>query len=131
MDPRATYEQSLGTLRYAKTYAQKIGHEMYTKSAIMMGLGEQEAEVVEAFDDLRSNDVDVLTMGQYLRPSMTHLPVEKFVTPEEFLSFGKQAEAKGFLYVASGPMVRSSYKAAELFLKGKVSQRRKDAIQTS
>jgi len=123
-DPRANYEQSLATLRYAKTYAAKIGHEMYTKSAIMMGLGETEAEVVEAFDDLRAYDVDVLTMGQYLRPSLSHLPVEKYVTPDEFTSFGKQAEAKGFLYVASGPMVRSSYRAAELFLKGKIDRRK-------
>jgi lipoic acid synthetase len=123
-DPRAGYEQSLATLRYAKNYAKQIGHEMYTKSAIMMGLGETEAEVVEAFDDLRAYDVDVLTLGQYLRPSMDHLPVEKFVSPDEFVSYGKQAEAKGFPYVASGPMVRSSYRAAELFLKGKIDRKK-------
>jgi lipoic acid synthetase len=125
-DPRANYEQSLNTLRYAKTYAEKSGRsKMYTKSAVMLGLGETEKEVSEAFNDLRTYDVDVLTIGQYLRPSMDHLPVENFVSPEQFVSLGKQAESKGFLYVASGPMVRSSYKAAELFLKGKI-----DAIQT-
>jgi lipoic acid synthetase len=125
-DPRATYEQSLATLRHAKNFARSIGHPLYTKSAVMLGLGEESAELSEAFDDLRSYDVDVLTIGQYLRPSMQHLPVEKFVTPDEFTSYGRDAESKGFLYVASGPMVRSSYRAAELFLKGKIN-----AIQTS
>lgn len=128
-DPRAGYEQSLATLRHAKVHAASVGRELYTKSAVMLGLGETARELSEAFDDLRAYDVDVLTIGQYLRPSMQHLPVENFVTPEEFSRFGKEAESKGFLYVASGPMVRSSYKAAELFLKGKVEQRH--AIQTS
>jgi lipoic acid synthetase len=123
-DPRAGYEQSLATLRHAKVYARSTGRDLYTKSAVMLGLGETHSELIEAFDDLRSFDVDVLTIGQYLRPSLTHLPVERFVTPEEFTHLGKEAESKGFLYVASGPMVRSSYKAAELFLKGKVSQGR-------
>lgn len=130
-DPRAAYEQSLGTLRFAKEYARANGHELYTKSAVMLGLGETDAELSEAFDDLRTYDVDVLTLGQYLRPSLSHLPVERFPTPDDFIRYGKEAESKGFLYVASGPMVRSSYKAAELFLKGKVSQRREHAIQTS
>jgi lipoic acid synthetase len=126
-DPRANYEQSLATLIHAKRYASatRSNKKMYTKSAVMLGLGETESELLEAFADLRSYDVDVLTIGQYLRPSMDHLPVENFVSPEQFVSLGKQAESKGFLYVASGPMVRSSYKAAELFLKGKI-----DAIQT-
>jgi lipoic acid synthetase len=125
-DPRANYEQSLATLRHAKNYSAKSrpDKKMYTKSAVMLGLGETESELLEAFNDLRTYDVDVLTIGQYLRPSMDHLPVENFVSPEQFASLGKQAESKGFLYVASGPMVRSSYKAAELFLKGKI-----DAIQ--
>jgi len=130
-DPRAAYEQSLGTLRFAKEYARANGRELYTKSAVMLGLGETDAELSEAFDDLRTYDVDVLTLGQYLRPSLSHLPVERFPTPDDFIRYGKEAESKGFLYVASGPMVRSSYKAAELFLKGKVSQRREHAIQTS
>lgn len=125
-DPRAGYEQSLSTLRHAKVYARSMGQTLYTKSAVMLGLGETSAELSEAFDDLRAYDVDVLTIGQYLRPSMQHLPVERFVNPDEFIRLGKEAESKGFMYVASGPMVRSSYKAAELFLKGKI-----DAIQTS
>lgn len=123
-DPRAGYVQSLGTLRAAKNYAESIGHELYTKSAIMLGLGEEEHEVENAFDDLRDYDVDVLTLGQYLRPSLKHLPVEKYYSPEEFERLGKLAEDKGFMYVASGPMVRSSYKAAEFFMKGAVERRR-------
>jgi len=123
-DPRAGYEQSLTTLRQAKEHAAEIGHEMFTKSAIMLGLGETEAELSEAFDDLRSYEVDVLTLGQYLRPSLSHLPVEKYVSPQEFEDLGRTAESKGFLYVASGPMVRSSYRAGEFFIQGVIEQRR-------
>ncbi|MGZ3687459.1 MAG: lipoyl synthase [Bdellovibrionota bacterium] len=135
-DPRANYVQSMATLRAAKLYAGTIGHELFTKSAIMLGLGEEEQELGEAFTDLRRYDVDVLTLGQYLRPSMQHLPVEKYVSPEEFDRYGKQAEAQGFLYVASGPMVRSSYRAGEFFIQGVIEKRRKaagekHAIQTS
>jgi lipoic acid synthetase len=123
-DPRAGYVQSLATLRAAKAYAKTIDHALFTKSAIMLGLGEQEGELEESFTDLRSYDVDVLTLGQYLRPSMQHLPVERYVTPEEFDGLGKKAEAQGFLYVASGPMVRSSYRAGEFFIKGVIEKRR-------
>jgi lipoic acid synthetase len=117
-DPRAGYEQSLATLRAAKAHARAIGHRMFTKSAIMLGLGEEDAELDASFDDLRAYDVDVLTMGQYLRPSLQHLPVERFVSPEEFKQIGDRARSRGFLYVASAPMVRSSYRAGELFLEG-------------
>ncbi len=123
-DPRAGYVQSLLTLRIAKEISKTIGHELFTKSAIMLGLGEEERELIEAFDDLRSYDVDVLTLGQYLRPSLQHLPVERYVTPEEFESLGKRAESKGFLYVASGPMVRSSFRAGEFFIRGVIEKRR-------
>lgn len=119
-DPRAGYEQSLGTLRAAKVYAQAQGKKLYTKSSIMLGLGETTSELGEAFKDLRTYDIDVLTLGQYLRPSMQHLPVEKYVSPEEFKELETQAKAEGFLYVAAGPMVRSSYRAAELFMDGMI-----------
>ncbi len=122
-DPRAGYHQSLGTLRAAKNYAQSIGRPLFTKSAIMLGLGESEVELETAFEDLRSYDVDVLTLGQYLRPSLQHLPVEKYWSPEEFEVLGKKAESMGFLYVASGPMVRSSYKAGEFFIQGVIEKR--------
>ncbi len=129
-DPRAGYLQSLGTLRAAKDYSQKRSklhaetNQLFTKSSLMLGLGETDAELVEAFDDLRSYDVDVLTMGQYLRPSMQHLPVERYVPPAEFTELGRVAESKGFLYVASGPMVRSSYRAGEFFIRGVIEKRR-------
>lgn len=119
-DPRAGYVQSLSTLRAAKRYAESIGHSLFTKSAIMLGLGETEAELIEAFTDLRTFEVDVLTLGQYLRPSAQHLPVEKYYSPEEFTELGKRAEAKSFMYVASGPMVRSSYRAGEFFIEGAI-----------
>ncbi len=117
-DPRAGYQQSLNTLEHAKTYAAARNQSLHTKSSIMLGLGETEAELVTAFGDLRRHGIDVLTLGQYLRPSLKHLPVEKYYTPGEFESLELTAKGAGFLYVASGPMVRSSYKAAELFLEG-------------
>lgn len=125
-DPRAGYVQSLETLRTAKLLAQhnRPDAPLYTKSAVMLGLGESELELDEAFADLRMYDVDVLTIGQYLRPSPTHLPVERYYRPEEFDQIGDRARNQGFLYVASGPMVRSSYRAAELFLKGRVEAAR-------
>jgi lipoic acid synthetase len=119
-DPRAGYDQSLATLRAAKSYAESRGQKLFTKSAVMLGLGERDNELEETFEDMRLSGVDVLTIGQYLRPSLKHLPVEKYWTPEEFESVGEMARSKGFLYVASGPMVRSSYRAAELFMKGKI-----------
>ncbi len=125
-DPRAGYLQSLGTLLEAKRYAHSQGRVLRTKSSIMLGLGETDAELEEAFQDLRAFEVDVVTLGQYLRPSLEHLPVERFVTPEEFERYKKVAESYGFLYVASGVMVRSSYKAAELFIQGLLQQDKKE-----
>lgn len=123
-DPRANYEQSLATLRWAKEYAASRGQTLYTKSSIMLGLGETDEELERAFEDLRTYGVDILTLGQYLRPSMDHLPVERFITPEEFEALGKKAESKGFLYVASGAMVRSSYRAGEFFIREKIERER-------
>jgi lipoyl synthase len=117
-DPRAGYEQSLGTLRAAREMARARGQRMFTKSALMLGLGEEATELEEAFTDMRVFGVDVLTLGQYLRPSLQHLPVERYVPPEEFDRLGERAREQGFLYVAAGPMVRSSYRAAELFMQG-------------
>lgn len=129
-DPRAGYLQSLSTLRAAKDYARsgeskRDGESpLFTKSSLMLGLGESESELAGAFHDLRGFDVDVLTLGQYLRPSMQHLPVERFWSPSEFDALAAQAREMGFLYVAAGPMVRSSYKAAELFVKGVIDDRK-------
>jgi len=115
-DAKAGYRQSLDVLARAKAYRS----DTPTKTSLMLGLGETEQEVLQAFKDIRSAGVDILTLGQYLRPtgSKHHLPVDRFVTPEEFDKFGNIAREHGFLYVASGPFVRSSYRAAELFMKG-------------
>lgn len=127
-DPRAGYLQSLGTLRAAKNYAKSKGQTLFTKSSIMLGLGETDVELSEAYQDLREFDVDVLTLGQYLRPSLTHLPVERFVDPETFIRYQKESMEFGFMYVASGAMVRSSYKAAEFFIKGAVERKRAEGV---
>lgn len=112
-DAKAGYRQSLEVLAHAKGLAP-------TKTSLMLGLGETEAELLQAFRDIRAVGVDILTLGQYLRPtgSRHHLPVAEFVHPDEFERYGELAREHGFLYVASGPFVRSSYRAAELFLKG-------------
>ncbi|OGS49377.1 MAG: lipoyl synthase [Euryarchaeota archaeon RBG_16_68_13] len=118
-DPRATYGQSLSVLRAAK----EMRDGLYTKSSLMLGLGETRAEVRETMADLRRTDVDVLTLGQYLRPSAWHIPVREFVKLETFEACREEAEAMGFLYVAAGPLVRSSYRAGELFMENAMSGR--------
>lgn len=107
---RATYDRSLSVLALAKQRAQS---ELYTKSGLMLGLGETRQEVREAMADLRSANVDILTLGQYLQPTLKHLPVREFVTPAVFDELRREAESMGFLHVASGPLVRSSYHADE------------------
>lgn len=114
-DKRANYQQSMTVLREAKARAPPDAR-LYTKSSIMLGLGETQDEVLQTMRDLRAVDVDVLTLGQYLRPTEKHLAVVDYVTPEQFDWYREQGEAMGFRYVASGPMVRSSYKAGELFM---------------
>jgi lipoic acid synthetase len=118
---RANYDRSLSVLRKVK---DRGGDTIYTKSGVMLGLGETEAELLEAMDDLREARCDILTLGQYLQPTLKHLPVAEFVTPEKFDEYGKIAEEKGFGHVASGPMVRSSYHADEItpLLKGGVGK---------
>ncbi len=120
-DPRAGYAQSLSVLKKVKEFDSGI----YTKSSIMLGLGEKEGDVLQAMDDLRKVGCDVFTLGQYLQPSPVHLPVQEFVSPEKFAWYRERALEKGFLYVASGPFVRSSYKAGELFLEGVIKAKAK------
>ncbi len=103
------YRRSLDHLRNAKSF----GIPMTTKSGLMLGLGENQEEVVAVLSDLRETGVDIVTLGQYLQPSRTHLPVERFYTPEEFDAFRDHAYSLGFQYVASGPLVRSSYRAEQ------------------
>ena len=109
-DHRAGYEQTLEVLAYAKKYSPKI----ISKTSLMLGLGESEDELLEAFNHIRSAGVDVLTLGQYMRPTINHLPVEKWYSPEEFLYMKNLALDIGFKEVASGPLVRSSYRADKI-----------------
>jgi lipoyl synthase len=110
-DARAGYEQTLDVLEHAKRYRP----EVLTKTSLMLGLGETDAEIREALADLRARRVDIVTFGQYLRPTQNHLPVERFVTPEEFAEYRRIGLEMGFLEVVSGPLVRSSYRADRVF----------------
>ena len=112
-DVRCSYEQSLGVLRRAKQRAPQT----ITKSSIMVGIGETDDEVVQTMRDLRGVGVDVVTLGQYLRPTPKHAEVDRFVEPQRFDAFAREGRAMGFAYVAAGPLVRSSYKAAEVFVR--------------
>jgi len=120
-DKRAGYEQTLKVLDYAKKYSRKnqdiLKVPMLTKTSLMLGLGETFDEILQTMDDLRAIDVDILTLGQYLQPTKNHLPVKKYVTPEEFKELREIGLKKGFLEVASGPLVRSSYRADRVFEK--------------
>ena len=107
---RATYDRSLTVLKKVK---ERLGDAVHTKSGLMLGLGETEAEVVEALTDLRAHGVDNLTLGQYLQPTLKHLAVQEFVAPEQFERLKRRALELGFGHVASGPLVRSSYHAAD------------------
>ena len=111
-DPRAAYAQSLSVLEASKRYAPGIP----TKSSIMLGLGETDQEVEQAMIDLRGIDVDFLTLGQYLQPGKKKLPVEVFVPPSRFAELERRGLELGFQYVAAGPLVRSSYRAAEYYI---------------
>jgi len=108
-DPRAGYEQTVGVLRQAKAYRPSV----LTKTSLMLGLGETDAEIHQTMRDLRAAAVDILTLGQYLRPTQNHLNIERFVTPAEFDEYRQQALALGFLECVSGPLVRSSYRAEQ------------------
>ena len=120
-DPRAGYRQSLGVLEWVKQKSSAI----YTKSSLMLGLGETKEEVLRALRDLRSVGCDVVTFGQYLRPARRHLPVREYIPPEEFENWKNRALAMGFLYCASGPLVRSSYRAGEFFMKSLIEKQRR------
>ncbi|MDF1761414.1 MAG: lipoyl synthase [Coxiellaceae bacterium] len=112
-DPRAGYWQTINLLKYAKEKRPDV----ITKTSLMLGLGETKEEVIQCMDDLRAAHVDVITYGQYMRPTMNHLPVVRYVTPAEFEEYREIGLQKGFLEIASGPMVRSSYRADRIFKK--------------
>ena len=115
-DPRASYQQTLTVLAHAKAYKPGV----LTKTSLMLGLGESDAEILEAMDDLRAANVDILTLGQYLQPTANHLPIERYVTPEEFEVYRQQGLDRGFLEVVSGVLVRSSYRAEQVLQKNNV-----------
>jgi len=108
-DPRAGYEQTLSVLEHAKRHRPDV----LTKSSLMLGLGETDDEIAETLDDLHEAGVDIVTLGQYLRPTLNHLPIQRFVTPAEFDLYREWALARGFLECVSGPLVRSSYRAEQ------------------
>ncbi|XP_053314349.1 lipoyl synthase, mitochondrial [Spea bombifrons] len=119
-DPRANFEQSVGVLKHAKS----VRPDIISKTSIMLGLGETDEQVYNTMAALRKADVDCLTLGQYMQPTKRHLKVEEYVTPEKFKHWEKVGAELGFLYTASGPLVRSSYKAGEFFLKNLVEKRK-------
>ncbi len=112
-DPRAGYWQSIGVLEKVKMLDPKI----FTKSAVMLGLGESDQMVLKAFNDLRSVGCDFMTIGQYMRPSKKHLPIKNYVSPEKYEWYSQQALKRGFRYAAAGPFIRSSYRAGEFFVR--------------
>jgi lipoic acid synthetase len=115
-DPRAGYEQTIDVLRHAKAYRPDV----LTKTSLMLGLGERDNEIMKTMDDLRDAGVDILTLGQYLRPTPNHLPVERYVSPQEFDAYRREGLEKGFVEVVAGPMVRSSYRAEQVLQKNNV-----------
>tara|TARA_B110000503_G_scaffold20798_1_gene31465 strand:+ start:29135 stop:30124 length:990 start_codon:yes stop_codon:yes gene_type:complete len=115
-DPRAGYQQTLDVLSHAKTYRP----EVLTKTSLMLGLGETEAEIKACMDDLRTASVDILTLGQYLQPTLNHYPIDRYVPPAEFEQFRQWGLEKGFLEVVSGVFVRSSYRAEQVLAKNNV-----------
>lgn len=126
-DRRAGYAQTMTLLQRVKAWEPDI----YTKSSIMLGLGETDEEVHACMQDLRAQGVDILTLGQYLQPTTKHLPVLRFVSPEQFKEWQRIAEEEmGFLYCASGPLVRSSYRAGEFFVKRMIQDKQQHPLKT-
>jgi len=115
-DPRASYQQTLDVLAHAKAYRPDV----LTKTSLMLGLGESDEEIEQCMDDLRAAKVDILTMGQYLQPTANHLPIDRYVSPDEFDILRKLGLKKGFLEVVSGVLVRSSYRAEQVLQKNNV-----------
>ncbi|KAH0253949.1 Lipoyl synthase, partial [Aureobasidium melanogenum] len=120
-DPRAKFRQSLAVLKAAKEAKEGL----ITKTSLMLGLGETEDQLWDTLKELRKIDVDVVTFGQYMRPTKRHMKVEEYVSPEKFELWRQRALDMGFLYCASGPLVRSSYKAGEAFIENVLKKRAK------
>ncbi|CAL4060636.1 unnamed protein product, partial [Meganyctiphanes norvegica] len=121
-DPRAKYRQSLAVLEHAKTTVPTL----VTKSSIMLGLGEKDEQVMQTLKDLRSSGVDCVTLGQYMQPTKRHIKVTEYVTPDKYQHWEEVGNDLGFAYTASGPLVRSSYRAGEFFLKNLLEKRKEE-----
>ena len=115
-DPKAGYKRTLDLLKYSKATHPKV----LTKTSLMLGLGEERDELIQCMQDIRDHNVDILTLGQYLRPTANHLPVERYVPPEEFNEYRDIGLEMGFMEVVAGPMIRSSYRADRVFEKNNV-----------
>ena len=115
-DPRAGYDKTIDVLAHAKVFRPDV----LTKTSLMLGLGERDAEILKTMDDLRAANVDILTLGQYLRPTPNHLPVDRYVSPQEFEAYRQEGLERGFIEVVAGPMVRSSYRAEQVLQKNNV-----------
>ncbi|MCL4106626.1 UNVERIFIED_CONTAM: hypothetical protein GTU68_009760 [Idotea baltica] len=126
-DPRSGYAQTLAVLAHAKAYKP----EVLTKTSLMLGLGETDAEILACMDDIRAANVDILTLGQYLQPTLNHHPIDRYVSPEEFDRLRDVALTKGFLEVVSGVMVRSSYRAEQVLAKNNVGLSSKPSNKTA
>ena len=126
-DHRAGWAQSLSVLTRARTAAEASGKALITKTSFMLGVGEDAAGLRAALRELADARVDVVTFGQYLRPSPRHMPVARYVHPDEFEAWKAEALSLGFLYVAAGPLVRSSYKAGEYFLENELRRRQQQS----
>lgn len=122
-DRRAGFRQSLRVLEHAK----RVRPDLVTKTSIMLGCGESDDEIRAALEELRKVDVDCVTLGQYMRPTKRHMKVHEYVTPEKFNMWREKGEEMGFKYVASGPLVRSSYKAGEFYISNILKARKAEA----
>ncbi|HIQ30416.1 MAG TPA: lipoyl synthase [Candidatus Caldiarchaeum subterraneum] len=120
-DRRASFEKSIHVLKLIK----ELDPTRYTKSSIMLGLGETQEEVISTLKALREASVDIVTLGQYLRPTLSHIPVREYIHPSVFEYYKQEAEKMGFLHVASGPLVRSSYRAGEFFIEMLIRQKQR------
>lgn len=131
-DPRANYDQSIGVLKHVKELTRtESDYEILTKTSIMLGFGETDDMVKRTMDDLREAGVDCVTLGQYMQPTKRHLKVIEYVTPEKFAVWEEYGNKIGFAYTASGPLVRSSYKAGEFFIKNLINRRREKSSDRS
>jgi lipoic acid synthetase len=124
---RARWDRSLEVLARARAYATELGNPVHTKSSLMVGLGETRDELSEAFHALREVDCDILTIGQYLRPSDKHLPLVRYYHPDEFAAMREDALGLGFQHVESGPLVRSSYHARDQVPDAELRRARREA----